>query len=394
MSTLFRENAVLSLKTEDFGKTRTGGLPEIWMVCCVVMSVLVTAIVYVGSSEYVRKIPVSGYLDSNHAKQVIASNLGQLTELLVAEGDQVEAGQQLGRLIALDASEEIVKITESEKDHWLGIRGSIQKQHRHEQKKLASRLRQIKAIHALVSKDLGLQENKVVHLDTQLLKTSTLKEKGYISNLDWINFQTALITEKQKLNRLQQEKLKLSQQLLALKADVDSLSIETSQQLTEVDLQLSAITKQQLHQERQESQQLIAPISGTVTRIDASPGDTLKPGETVLYVGAEYPELSGTLVVPSHASGFLTIGQELQLEVDAFPSEEHGRLSAILVQLSNHNLSSNPLRTSYLARLQISEKGFEELDLKPGMNFSSNIPVARKTIFAWALDPVKDWIRR
>lgn len=398
MSSLFRENALSSLHAEEFSRTSIGKPPAAWSICLILVSAILLTTFYVGNRQYARKIPVQGYIDSHDAKKVVARDFGQLTELIVSEGDLVEKDQYLGRLANRQFNDEgdidqaVNKEISAQIEHWTDIRASVAEQANANQQRLRTQIRQLRSKYALLNEDLRLQGAKVSHLSNYLENTSELKRSGHISKLDWINFQTALITEQQRLNQLQQERLGVRQQIIDLHAESAALKIRTTRHLKEIELELSAVNQRKLAEDRQGSQRLIAPISGRVSRINVKPGETLLPGQAVLYVSAEPPELSGTLVIPSHASGFISVGQELQLEIDAFPAAHHGRILAVMTQISNHNVSDDPLQGSYLARLRIDDRAIKNFELKPGMNFKSHIMVDQKTIFAWVFQPVLDWI--
>ena len=98
--------------------------------------------------------------------------------------------------------------------------------------------------------------------------------------------------------------------------------------------------------------------------------------------------MTGTLNIPPAAAGHLASGQQLALELDAFPAQTYGRIEAVVTQLSPHTVST-PDRNGYF-RARLSIQSNERIEsILPGMTFRTYIPVEKRTLFSWFLKPLR-----
>ena len=99
-------------------------------------------------------------------------------------------------------------------------------------------------------------------------------------------------------------------------------------------------TRAQLTQRRVEAETargyvLTSPIDGTVTALTASLGQQAEEHEPLMVVMPAGGRPRAELYVPTRAAGFLAIGQEVRLAVDAFPYQSFGTVRARIVEISS-----------------------------------------------------------
>jgi membrane fusion protein len=244
--------------------------------------------------------------------------------------------------------------------------------------------------------DIELQKTKVVALEQQFARMKLLIGKGYLSRLDWLQFETNLITEKQNLSRHIQNRIQLSNSMGDSRKQLEAIDDGSKQRQQEIDLQLSQLATQQLQYNRQAHQNLAAPVEGKISHISVSRGAAVMPGESILFISTNIKQYSATLNIPSSAAGFVNVGQSLELEIDAFPAQRFGRVNATITQLTNHTVNSQTRNSkqqsrSFVARLAIDRTSldqFGEGKVLPGMRFTSHIALDRKTLFMWFAEPL------
>ena len=105
--------------------------------------------------------------------------------------------------------------------------------------------------------------------------------------------------------------------------------------------------------------------------------------------------VTATLIVPAEAVGYMTAGQHLDLNIDALPVTEFGRLSAVVLQLADHPVTGQEDSPGFFpARLHISEAelGAFSDKLSPGMSVTTFVRTDRKPVTEWVLRPlIKLW---
>lgn len=390
MSQLFRQEAVNALSQSAYGEVRIG-TPGPLLACSLALIVLVLACLsWLGASDYSRKHMVLGSIDDLETTAIVTRALGELRELVVVEGQPVEKGDYLGKVVSVspatvtavnaDTRQQIETLRE------LAINNLGSFNTKHHQISLARN--QSQQLAHLADQDVTLQKKKVAHLVNQAKAIRRMREQGYLSELDWHNARLQLLSEQQRLNQLRQKALGYHRARSDLGAELAVITSNYEKENAELELSLARLNQQIREQQQQYSQELIAPFSGQVTRLAVQTGMTLMPGEPIMHISTGAPALTASLQVPTHAAGYLAVGTTLELEVDAFPASLHGRLSATVTHLSDHVIAET---NSYLARLNIHAASLERTDAGrylPGMSLRTFVRSESKTLFEWLTAPV------
>ncbi len=403
MSSPYREAAINAHQLERLGVTLDlGGRSLVLFATLLVLSTVFLGW-QVGAFEYGRKVPVTGSIDFSHARQVVASDFGVIKSLAVSEGQAVSIDSHLLR-VGLKSDDEAVTalVTELDvqADEFNKQLAAATANHATAIRDYEQALISHKAQLALLQADIGLQQEKVAHLDEHLNRTRVLREGGLMSNLDWISFRTNLITEQQKLNQLEQQRLHIRAQIRETRVAARKSGLSFEENHAQLQIQQSRV--------RQERRQLLdsqhrtfrSPISGYVSRLEVTLGDSVFPGQTLLHLsetGNERNEnsVTATLMVPAEAVGYMTAGQRLDLNIDALPVTEFGRLNAVVSQLADHPIAAQDDSPGFFpARLHISEAelGAFSDKLSPGMSVTTFVRTDRRPVTEWLLRPlIKLW---
>lgn len=385
---LYREEAIEQASAKHLGEPQLDSATGFLKLTVLLVAALITVISLLGSSTYTRKHEVNGRLDETNATAVIAVDFGNLKHLDVREGDVVRKGDLLGRISSLKGNQqELLSELRQQLQHWEHIIKRTKDEQVAKLRDFDRGKQQINRVLWLTRQDIQLQEDKVEQLREQLKQTTSLRDRGYLSNLDWLSFQTNLIAEQQSLNRQK----KLFVELIGERDGVDEsrrvYNHEYAQQHSELSLNVSDARTRLSEMEQRQSQPLMASISGRVTRIEKPAGSSLSPGQPVLYLSASEENYSGTLIIPSHVAGHVNVGQTLALELDSYPAETYGRIRAEVTQLSSHTVSDQNQPPAFIARLDVQpHKKIKRL--MPGMRFTTYVEVNSDTLFRWVLKPL------
>jgi len=385
---LYREEAIEQAGAKHLGEPQLHSATGFLKFTILLVAALITVISLIGSTTYTRKHEVSGRLDETNATAVIAVDFGNLKQLTVSEGDEVSKGDLLGRVSSLKGNQqELLSELRQQLQQWNHI---IERSSVEQVAKLLDFDRgkqQINRVLWLTRKDIQLQALKVEGLQKQLNQTTSLRDQGYLSNLDWLSFQTNLIAEQQTLNREKKVFVELIGQRDGVDESRRTYAHQYAQRLSELNLKVSDARARLSEMEQSQSQPLMASISGRVTRIEKPAGSSLSPGQPVLYLSASEENYSGTLIIPSHVAGHVNVGQTLALELDSYPAETYGRIRAEVMQLSSHTVSDHNQSPAFIARLDVQpHKKIKRL--MPGMQFTTYVEVNSDTLFRWVLKPL------
>ena len=117
-------------------------------------------------------------------------------------------------------------------------------------------------------------------------------------------------------------------------------------------------------------------------------------------------KLEAELLTPSRAVGFIEPGQEVQLQLQAFPYQRFGVLRGIIKSISSTVLgpprSPSPglsiqepvFRVRVALSRDIMEAYGKIYPLQPGMLLSADIVFDRRTLLQWLFDPLYAVSRR
>ena len=110
--------------------------------------------------------------------------------------------------------------------------------------------------------------------------------------------------------------------------------------------------------------QITAPFAGVVIRRDVEPGETIKQGDTVLWIGAP-ASLRVTAEVDEEDIARVTPGQTVLLKADAFPGQ------VLRTTVGEITPKGDPLNKNFRVRMPLSA----DSPLRPGMTVEANIIV-------------------
>lgn len=387
---LFREEAVSSYHSPQFGDIQENSGRTFLTIATGLVLALMLAAWLIGTSTYSRKHFVTGQIDESNASAIVSPDWGYVEKLNVKEGQHVNAGMHIvttektidGRSKAMAAE------TRQQIAHWESMNQAINETFASEGRALLVADRHLSMLETLAREDIALQVSKVEQLADHHSNTTRIYEAGYLSNLDWIRFKTSLISEQQRLNVLRKNLIEQQVTRSGLRADRSALKTKRSTQRTELASKLSTLREKLIELEQKPYRKLVATRTGTVTRVEVNKGASIRPGQRLVYINSSEAAVTGTLNIPPDAAGHLASGQQLALELDAFPPQTYGRIEALVTQLSPHTVSATDQNGYFRARLSIQSN--EHIDsILPGMTFRTYIPVERQTLFTWFLKPLR-----
>jgi membrane fusion protein len=187
----------------------------------------------------------------------------------------------------------------------------------------------------------------------------------------------------------------------ALNSEFEQLPLRAASQLTEIDRDIAALSQETADAKSRDAFALTAPIDGTVTAINAEPGQTVTSQALAIIVPSHVPMVAH-LYAPSKAVGFVQVGQSVRLRYQPYPFQRFGTQHGTVVEVSTSPLSPDdiallpgqPTRESLyrvvvrLDKSTIQAQGLE-VALLPGTAPEADIEQAEQRLIDWVLSPLK-----
>ena len=165
---------------------------------------------------------------------------------------------------------------------------------------------------------------------------------------------------------------------------------------TYLDRKRKLSTEIQQTEEQIRRSMILAPVSGSLEEFSGIfPGSVLQAGETIGVISPD-SKLIGEIYMQSKDIAYLRNGQEVSLQVDAFPSREWGLVKAEIYEISNDYIWLNQ-QAVYRVKCRFPEKslmlrnGYEG-ELIKGMTFQARCLIAPRSLFQLLTDKAEDWL--
>lgn len=198
-----------------------------------------------------------------------------------------------------------------------------------------------------------------------------LEAQGSITSIQLLQSEDQLFTIETQLTALNEQELELK--------------INADKRIRE----LQAVAKnadQQLKYKK-----VKAAKSGIVFDIQASNNGVLGAGEDIMSIVPE-GSLSAKVYVPNKDIGFVKVGQNAKVRVDAFPASRYGELNGKITLIGADVLAPDKTSNSYRFPIDITlERSWLEVNdlkipLRSGMAISSNLQIRKKRLISLVSD--------
>ena len=352
-----------------------------------------------------QTVLVQGKLEpSNKVKLVQTPVSGLIDQVLIQEGETVKAGQVLLRFDLKDprnqlaSAESIKRQLEEENATYaaaLGDKMALSQLSPNQRQRLSSQSEELRNRREAALQQLRRSEQRARGLRVSVATADNIADRyekllksGAISEVQVLETRT-------RADELSSQLAEEEHEILRLKAELRSTAsgpsaefrgrIEANRRLiAEQDARISS-AKQQLRYS-----ELKAPASGVVLDLDARPGFVAQASQPLLRVVPQ-GALQAKVYIPSNVIGFIKPGQDADISLDTFPSEDYGRLPAVIQRVGTDALTPEDQKESlgtdasglyYPAVLDLSRQdlkaGSKSIPLQPGMSLSADIQLRQR----------------
>jgi membrane fusion protein len=401
---LFRREAIQHRAERLYGDVNLA-VPLSWQVIgYLLLAGLVTALFFLTTASYARVETVSGaiVLDRGVAS-ILPTRRGTIAAINVREGQRVRAGDPL---VGIRSDEDMTggsttsgRIIEAleRQDERLASQSSLTLNAADDERsRLGAQMDGVRREVASIDAQILAQARLVEVAANEFKEVQAVAAKGFISRRDINQRETTLITRRQQLLQLEQSRVIKVADLAQAQRTIAQTNSTARSQAAGFESGRAQLAQRQVEIESGRGYVLAAPIDGTVTAVTARLGQPASDQHPLMMVMAAGSTPRAELEVPTQAAGFLAIGQEVRLAVDAFPYQRFGTVHARIVQISSVAVPrATPdggtigvyLVTAEFDAPQVMAFGRRQ-PLLPGMTLSARIVTRRQSLFEWLFEPL------
>ncbi len=381
-----------------------------WVLTVAALLAGMLLVTFLSTGNYTRRVRVSGQLVSASGLATIQAPVaGVLSRLAVAEGDQVAAGQLLAAIrsprILPDGGDRIVVLRAQLQRRRLElqrVRVIAIAQQQTRQQGLTLQLQQARAELATTLAESRTQQRQVELSELTLTQWRHLRERNFISDLQWQQQLSAALSQKAQAQSLLRQSVAARRtvaQIAQMLADVPAQGVLV---VESVERELATLDREQVELDAAHETSMTAAAPGVVASSLVKEGESVLVGQPLLSVLPAGGQLQAELLVPSRAVGFIRPGDTVRLRYQAFPYQKFGHQPGIVRRISRHALDPTEAR-ALLRGLTMTEPFYRVTvrlthqtllaygkteTLRPGMLLDADVMGDRRRLIEWLLEPL------
>ncbi|MGE9551277.1 HlyD family secretion protein [Erwinia amylovora] len=406
---LFRDEALEANRSKAVGKVALYCPPYRWLNIALVMIVTLIVVLFCIFGSYTRRETASGsLLPVNGVMNIMAVNSGTLLDLTMTVGQNVKKGQRLATVsseIATQYGQTRSMISEQLNQQIAGLENELKNLvtlNEETVRGLADKKSMLQQQIGQLNKMYAQRVSQVSLTHRQVNKLLLMREKGYASNTQVEQQQSALLDAESRLLEVDRQRTDVQQQLTQTLQQIREQPVNTRNKQNDLERQLSTVRQSRIENESRRSAVLQAPEDGIVGSVLVKAGQIVSAGQSVASLLPENANLMARIMVSSRAIGFIRPGQRVVLRYQAFPYQKFGQQFGTVSDVSRVSLS--PQEVSHLTgAMQVQEAFYQvrvdldkqfisaygaELKLQPGGTVEADFIIDKRRLYQWVLEPL------
>jgi hemolysin D len=376
---------------------------------------------YLGQIDEVAKA-TGKLVPQGEVFKVNSVETGKIERLLVTEGQAVKVGEALAELDTEVTAKELERLNLLLSSIQTEIRqtASIADRTRLEAESRATLAEQmIQAHEVTLRQNVATADTSAAMLDQlqqdarakadRVDRLRPLSEAGAISRESVFDME-ATLRDRQRSITESQGALKRAQ------GDADRLQVEMAQKQTEArqarlagqqQVQQLAIKQTELSSKVQETQSLIesaqaklkhrqiyATASGLISNLSVhNAGEVVQAGQPLAEIIPQDKPLILSVAMPSQSAGFLRVGMNAKVKLDAYAYQDYGVIEGKVVRMAPDSKTSEQLGTVYRVDVEIDRSHIQArgktIPFKPGQTGTAEVITRQRRLMDVFLDPFK-----
>ncbi len=407
MRQLFRQQAIDAQREKLLGELSVARPVPLWIFTALAACCAIALVIFAFWGEYTRRERVEGFLALDAgAARVLAPEAGVVAELLVKEGDEVEAGAPVirlslergtasgvtsGELVQRELTDRLSKLaSEHEQTQLLAEQQALA---------LRQRITDLQKEIRQVDTEINLQQARVASAREDLDRTAQLVGEKFVSDSALTGKRNELLDQQTKLSALRRNRLTVERDLGAARSELPTIEMQARQKTDQLARARSEVQQGIVQEDARRETIIRAPLAGTVTNIAASQGESVAAAAPLATVLPRGSGLHAQLLVPTRAIGFVRPGNAVVVRYDAFPFQRFGQYRGAVATVGQtvwspgEKVGSVTVREPvYRIDVRLEQQnvsaGGQQFVLRPGMLVSADLLLEKRTIFEWVFEPV------
>lgn len=408
MSELFRSEVFDERANRVFGEVVITQPPSVRILGGALLTICALTAAWIGVGSYSRIESAPGFLVTDKpSPRIVAPQAGIISSLKVREGSVVQVGETLA-VVTVDRSTEAGTGTAVEGVNAIDARLEIGRdqirnsdlKRQSERNRLMSIIASSQAQAEAFDGQISLQREVVNSSGTLFQQIGPVMQKGYVSRFEYERRRQTLLAAKQALGTLEQQRLMQLAQVNQARAQLMGLNSDAARETNDIRSSIELLRQQRAELEGQRSYIIRAPITGRVTALQTTLGNTAMPGSTLFSIVPLDARVKAEIYAPSRAIGFVHPGQKTRLLYDAFPYQRFGSFGGTIASVSRIVIdprdSSIPIKLEepvYKVSVILDDQTInvfgQRLALQPGMTLRANVILERRSFIDWLLAPIR-----
>lgn len=407
MRKLFRQEAIDAQREKLLGEVSIARPVPTWVFTLLALAFAALIVGFMFWGEYTRRERVEGFLAlAAGVAPILAPEAGTLVELLVGEGDQVEAGAAIARLsleratasgatsadlVQRELSVRVANL-DAERENVRLLAGQQKQQ-------LRRRLDDLRKELAQADAEIRMQQTRVASSRQDFQRTQQLVTDGFVSDTALTAKRNDQLDQQVKLETLRRNRATIERDLRSAESDLPTIDLRAQQQLDQLTREKGQLQQSLVQEETRRETVIRAPIAGVVTNIAVARGASLAADAPLATVLPRGSGLQAQLLVPTRAVGFVQPGHAVVMRYEAFPFQRFGQYRGTVQNVSRTVWSPGekvgPMtvhepvyRIDVDLERQTVAAGGQEVPLRPGMLVNADILLEKRTVFEWIFEPV------
>jgi membrane fusion protein len=404
---LFRANAVKSAAGTQIGEPLAAHWRGVKIFTALAACLMGGLLVFVAVVEYSPVHRVPSYLDARSGlARLNAPISGQVREIAVREGSTVRKGTLLAVLgsdrLRADGGSQHASLKRALLSEQEMIHREIAAAN---QEAVASRAiieRRLAGLRAEVQAlqvDLRAGEQLLASLQSQSAKVASLRTQGYTTEVQLAQKQDEVRAQESRVAVTRGALLRLERDIATSEAERGLVEAKRSGTIENRHRARGEIERLMVQSDAEAEQAIRAPIDGVVSMALITPGQSVLAGQPLFTLAAQNEPAIIRLIVPARAVASVRQGQQIEIALHAYPREKFGEFAARV-----ESVSDTPSLATDIQRIaQTQEPAFiasasfltlprapdgSALQIKPGMLAYALVPIERRTVLEWLLEPM------
>ena len=409
---LFRHAALEHAGSRAYGQIIISHTASAWCLALVFSGIALGMVIFLVTASYTRSVAVSGLLVPNSGLlRIVAPSAGVVTAAPVRAGAAVPAGAALLSLAAQRSSataantdEALAALLQLRRASLVADLQQLSRQAALRAAATGRRQRELQEECRQLQLQAGLQQRRVALAQQAVQRYADLQARGFVAAVQWQDRQSELLDQQQRLAELERAQSSALRELTSARAELQELPLQSQREQQGAQRNLALLDQELAENALRREWVLRASDAGTVAAITVERGQSVVAGQLLAVIVPAGSLLEAELYATSRAAGRLHGGMPVLLRYQGFPYQKYGQFAGRISEVAGTAVPAAELRGEalsfsardgeplYRVRVTLQTQSIlvngARLALKPGALLEASIPLDRRRIILWLLDPL------